>query len=292
KAELNEVEEVIKVVIVAKLMTEVVTTATTPITAAQVPKASAPRRRRGVIIQDPEEAVTASIIVHSERKRGVREKSENLKQRAANKQRINEEVEELKTHLQTVPNDEDDVYIEATPLAIKVPDVDYQIHHEHNKPYYKIIRADETHPLFLNFITLLKNFDREDLEMLWKLVQERFQSSKPKNFLDDFQLNTFKTMFQKPNVEASIWKEQKGRYGLAKVKRWKLLESCRVHIITFITTHMILLVERKYPLPRFTLEQMLNNVRLEVKEESEMSIELLSFGVDAVEDFKEYMLRD
>nr|GEX58780.1 hypothetical protein [Tanacetum cinerariifolium] len=55
---------------------------------------------------------------------------------------------------------------------------------------------------------------------------------------------------------------------------------------------MILLVERRYPLTRFTLEQMLNNVRLEVKEESEMSLELLSFGVDDVEDFKEYMLRD
>nr|GEV61170.1 hypothetical protein [Tanacetum cinerariifolium] len=38
---------------------------------------------------------------------------------------------------------------------------------------------------------------------------------------------------------------------------------------------MILLVERKYPLTRFTLEQMLNNVILEVEEESEMSLKLL-----------------
>nr|GEU70182.1 hypothetical protein [Tanacetum cinerariifolium] len=66
KTEPDEVEEVIKVVIVSKLMTKVVTTATTPITDAQVPKASAPRRRRGVIIQDPEETATASVIMHSE----------------------------------------------------------------------------------------------------------------------------------------------------------------------------------------------------------------------------------
>nr|GEX72493.1 hypothetical protein [Tanacetum cinerariifolium] len=92
----------------------------------------------------------------------------------------------------------------ATPLALKVHVVDYQIHHEHNKPYYKIIRADGTHQLFLSFIALLKNFDREDLEMLWKLVQERFQSSELKNFLDDFLLNTLKIMFEKPNVEANI----------------------------------------------------------------------------------------
>nr|GEV64244.1 hypothetical protein [Tanacetum cinerariifolium] len=40
---------------------------------------------------------------------------------------------------------------------------------------------------------------------------------------------------------------------------------------------MILLVERRYPLTRFTLDQMLNNVRLEFEEESEVSLELLRF---------------
>nr|GEV31698.1 putative reverse transcriptase domain-containing protein [Tanacetum cinerariifolium] len=122
---------------------------------------------------------------------------------------------------------------------------------------------------------------RKDLEMLWKLVQERFQSSAPKNFLDDFLLNTLKLMFEKPNVEASIWRNQKGRYGLAKVKSWKMYESCGLHIITFTTTQMILLVEKKYPLTYFTLEQMMNNVRLEVDEESEMSLELLRFRIDS-----------
>nr|GEV53096.1 hypothetical protein [Tanacetum cinerariifolium] len=63
----------------------------------------------------------------------------------------------------------------------------------------------------------------EDLEMLWKIVQERFASSKPKNFSDDFLLNTLKVMFEKPDVEAYIWKNQRGNYGLAKVKSWKLL---------------------------------------------------------------------
>nr|GEX19066.1 transposase, Ptta/En/Spm, transposase, Tnp1/En/Spm-like protein [Tanacetum cinerariifolium] len=118
--------------------------------------------------------------------------------------KINKEKEELKTHLQIVPNDDDDVYTKVTPLALKVPIVDYQIHHEHNKPYYKIIRADGTHQLFLSFITLLKNFDIEDLKMLWKLVQERCQYSEPKNFSDDFLLNSLKVMFENPNVDASI----------------------------------------------------------------------------------------
>nr|GEV25436.1 hypothetical protein [Tanacetum cinerariifolium] len=154
-------------------------------------------------------------------------KGESLKEKPAKKQNIDEEVEELKTRLQIVPNDEDDVYNEATPLALKVPVVDYQIHTENNKPYYKIIRVDGTHHLFLSFISLLRNINREDLEMLWKIVQERFVSSELKNFSNDFMLDTLKTMFEKPNVEASIWRNQRGRYGLAKVKIWKLLESVK-----------------------------------------------------------------
>nr|GEZ68540.1 hypothetical protein [Tanacetum cinerariifolium] len=273
KAEPAKVEEVIKVVTATKLMTEVVTTVATTITTAQVPKASAPRRRRGVVIQDPEETATASVIMHFEvkskdkgngilieepkplkrqlqikqdeaftrqleaklnansnwndvleqverkekkdninmvgfkmnffrgmnyneirpifekhynlnqaflkrveeevigqKEEGNKRTGDSLNQDAAKKQRIDEETEELKTHLQIIANDDDDVYTEATPLALKVPVIDYQIHHEHNKPYYKIIKAYGTHQLFLSFITLLKNFNREDLEMLRKLV--------------------------------------------------------------------------------------------------------------------------
>nr|GEV47698.1 hypothetical protein [Tanacetum cinerariifolium] len=149
---------------------------------------------------------------------GSKRKSESSEQKAAKKQKIDEEVEELKTHLKIVADDDDDVFTKATHLETKVPIIDYQIHNKDNNPYYKIIRADGAHKLFLTFITIFKNFDREDLEMMWKLVQERFQSSKPKNFSDDFLLNTLKIMLEKPNVEARIWRDQRGIYGLAKVK--------------------------------------------------------------------------
>nr|GEY39839.1 hypothetical protein [Tanacetum cinerariifolium] len=45
--------------------------------------------------------------------------------------------------------------------------------------------------------------------------------------------------------------------------------------------------ERRYPLLRFTLDQMLNAVRLQVEKQSEMSLELISFGVDAIKELKE-----
>nr|GEX52564.1 hypothetical protein [Tanacetum cinerariifolium]GEY55347.1 hypothetical protein [Tanacetum cinerariifolium] len=42
----------------------------------------------------------------------------------------------------------------------------------------------------------------------------------------------------------------------------------------------------RYPLSRFTLDKMLNAVRLRVEEQSEMSLELLSFGVDVTMDLE------
>nr|GEV89901.1 hypothetical protein [Tanacetum cinerariifolium] len=349
KVETAELQEVVEVVITAKLITEVVTAAsatitaaTTLISAATITVApSAARRRKGVVIRDPEETPTPSIIIHSEPKskdkgKGImveepkplkkqaqieKEKEDNAMMRyqalmrkpqteaqarknmmiylrnmagfkmdyfkgvsyddirpifekkfnsnvaflektrehmeeedikalkrpsksqaekAAKKHNLDEEVEELKRHLQILPNDEDDVYTKATPLALKVPILDYTC-------------------------------------VLWELAKERFASSKPKNFSDDFLLTTLTYMFEKPNVEAQVCKSQRGVYGLAKVKSWKLLESCRVYIITLTTTRMIVLVERRYPLTRFTLDQMLNNVRLKVEKESEVSLELLRF---------------
>nr|GEZ70120.1 uncharacterized mitochondrial protein AtMg00810-like [Tanacetum cinerariifolium] len=59
-----EVEEVLEVVKAAKLMTKVVTTAGAT-TTVEVTKVSVPRRRRGVVIQDPEET-TSTVFVHSE----------------------------------------------------------------------------------------------------------------------------------------------------------------------------------------------------------------------------------
>nr|GEV46206.1 hypothetical protein [Tanacetum cinerariifolium] len=227
--------------------------------AAPTLTAASSRRRKGVVIRDPEESTTTSTIIHSEAKtkdkgkgilteaqarknmmiylrnvsgfkmdyfkgmiyddicpvfekyfnsdvaflqktkeqmdeedsRALKRLNESQEEKAAKKQKLDEEVEELKRHLQIVPNDEDDVYTEATPLALK--------------------------------------------------------------------------------------ENQRSVNGQAKVKSWKLLVSCSVQIITFTTTQLILLIERRYLLTRFTLDQMLNNVRLKVEEESEVSLELLRF---------------
>nr|GEU83646.1 hypothetical protein [Tanacetum cinerariifolium] len=145
-------------------------------------------------------------------------KVKSLEQETAKKQKMKQETGELKNHLQIFPNDDDNVYTDATLLASKISIVDYKIHTERNRPYFKIIRADGNYVLFISFNTMMNNFDREDLESLWKFVKERFKKTKPKNYSDDYLLYTLKIMFEKPNVKASVWKDQKSRYGLAKVK--------------------------------------------------------------------------
>nr|GEY38706.1 hypothetical protein [Tanacetum cinerariifolium] len=170
--------------------------------------------------------------------------------------------EEESRALKRLSESQDDKASKRQKLDEEVPVVDYEIYTENNQPYYKIKRADGSLQLYLSFLSMLRNFDREDLEVLWELVKERFASTKPQNLSDDFLMITLGATFEKPDI------------------------------ITFTTTQLILLVERRYPLTRFTLDQLINTVRLEVKEESEVSLALLSFGVDPAEDIKENMLSD
>nr|GEY06805.1 ribonuclease H-like domain-containing protein [Tanacetum cinerariifolium] len=98
------------------------------------------------------------------------------------------EAESIQQHLQIVPDEDDDVFTEATPLARKVPVVDYKVILVNNKPRYKIIKADDTHQLYASFITMLKIFDREDLETLWRIVKERKMSEEAQE-ADDLRRN-------------------------------------------------------------------------------------------------------
>ncbi|GKD13424.1 hypothetical protein Tco_1197831, partial [Tanacetum coccineum] len=52
------------------------------------------------------------------------------------------EAEELKQCLEIALDDGDDVTIDATPLFVKILNVNYKIHHEGKKSFFQIIRAD------------------------------------------------------------------------------------------------------------------------------------------------------
>nr|GEY41215.1 hypothetical protein [Tanacetum cinerariifolium] len=222
----SKVQEVVEVVTTAKIITDVVTSASQVSAASATISAAKPsfpaaaptvvaaytRRRKGVIIRDPEEELSSKTPAETPK---LKDKGK------AKRRKLNEEAQEaedLKKHLEVVDDEDDDVFIEASPLARKVPVVDYQIVLIDNRPRFKIIKVDETHQLYISFITLLKNFDREDLENLWGIVKERFSTSKPTNFSDEYPLLILKTRFEKPNGQDAVWKSQRNVHGLALEK--------------------------------------------------------------------------
>ncbi|GJS89316.1 hypothetical protein Tco_0771952 [Tanacetum coccineum] len=198
---------------------------------------------------------------------------EDLQQESTKKQKIDDdkEKEEFKQCFEIVPDDGDDVTIDATPLSVKIPIVDYKIYQEGKKSFFQIIRADGKTQMYLTFSKMLKNFDREDLEVLWRIVKARFKKTKPVDYMDTFLLLTLKTMFEH-HVEDEVWKRQQ---GLVKVLNWKLFDSCGVHCVTIQSIMFYLLVEKMYPLTKHTLHQMFNNVKLQVDYECEMAFDLL-----------------
>nr|GEV57538.1 hypothetical protein [Tanacetum cinerariifolium] len=178
--------------------------------------------------------------IEEEESRAIAIINETLAQKAAKRRRPNEEakdVEELKQHLEIVPDEDDDVFTEATPLARKVPVVDYQIIHVDNKPRYNIIRADDIHQLYKSFKTMLKIFDREDLETLWNIVKEKFSTSKPNNFSNEYLLLTLKTMFGRPDGQDNKIPTHEVYTGTnAKCSK---TSSGRAETITLVSTHKV-----------------------------------------------------
>nr|GEZ63357.1 hypothetical protein [Tanacetum cinerariifolium] len=77
--------------------------------------------------------------MEEEESRALQSINETPAQKAAKRRKLNEEVEDLKRHLEIFADEDDDVYTEATPLARKVHIVDYEIINLNNKLYYKII---------------------------------------------------------------------------------------------------------------------------------------------------------
>ncbi|GKC38415.1 hypothetical protein Tco_1050799 [Tanacetum coccineum] len=91
----------------------------------------------------------------------------------------------------------------------------------------EIIRADGSSKMYLVFSHMLKSFDREDLETLWKLIKAKHGSTRPVEGYERVLWGDLKTMFD-PHVEDQ--------------------QNVHIHI----------LVEKRYPLTPATITDMLN----------------------------------
>ncbi|GKA36007.1 hypothetical protein Tco_0722498 [Tanacetum coccineum] len=96
-----------------------------------------------------------------------------------------EEVEvvdevELKKHLVIVKDD--DIAIDAIPLATKPPViVEYKLLKKGIIVHYQLIRADGSSKRYSSMIRMLKGIDREDLQTLWKLVKTNHGDTRPED---------------------------------------------------------------------------------------------------------------
>ncbi|GKA50279.1 hypothetical protein Tco_0743352 [Tanacetum coccineum] len=93
---------------------------------------------------------------------------DELEQEKAKKQKIDDDKEEaeMRKLINIVP-DEEEVAIDAIPLATKPPTiVNWKIIKEGKMGYYQLIRADGSSKRYSSMIQMLQNIDREDLETL------------------------------------------------------------------------------------------------------------------------------
>ncbi|GKD11391.1 hypothetical protein Tco_1191076, partial [Tanacetum coccineum] len=111
-----------------------------------------------------------------------------------------EEVE-MKELMEIVP-DEEEVAVDAIPLATKPPSiVDWKIIKEGKIRYFQIIRANGSSKRYSSMIQMLQSIDREDLETLyWKLVKAKHGNTRPEEGYKRVLWGDLEVMFE-PDVE-------------------------------------------------------------------------------------------
>ncbi|GKB04027.1 hypothetical protein Tco_0832170 [Tanacetum coccineum] len=190
------------------------------------------------LVKESSKKAEAEMAQESSSKRA----GEELEQEVAKKQKMEDdkEKEDLKQCFEIVQDDE--VAIDAIPLATKpAPIVNFQIHRKGRNGYYEIMRADGSAKTYL--------LPEEGYErVLW---------------------GDLKTMFEH-HVEDLIWRNLQGK----KVLLWRLYDSCGIHFVRFEDMHVYMLVEKRYPLTPATITDMLNK-KLQADYWNEMCYQLL-----------------
>ncbi|GJV25811.1 hypothetical protein Tco_1378506 [Tanacetum coccineum] len=180
------------------------------------------------------------------------------------------EKEELRLSLKIISGDDSEVNYE--PLSRRFPIMNWEYKLLGNVDakdmyVYKLTRADGSSSYHGDMQAFLRRLDRQDLNDLYRLVQERFQDH-PLEGHDLLLWGDLRMLFD-PDEKDELWMNQLDW----KLLKWKLYESCGVHTLFMDGTPMEInmLVEKKYPLIKELLEKCWN-VQLEAEEESSYGI--------------------
>ncbi|GKA82994.1 hypothetical protein Tco_0789742 [Tanacetum coccineum] len=226
--------------------------------------------------RSPEKIMKEKVVTQEKKEEVPKEptakRKKSIPRKTTRKRQKLEDVEkdELKGFLDVVPREETPIEIES--LSTKFPIVDWKtVVLTETFMYYQVFRGDGSSKNYKILSEMLQDFDRMDVEQLFRLVKERYSSSAPEGF-DLMLWGDLHTLFE-PDENDEIWKDQH-EYNLLS---WRLHDFCGIHILLMnngLAIHM--LTEKKYPLSQEMLSKMLST-RLEVDHESSQAFELLRF---------------
>nr|GEU56035.1 retrovirus-related Pol polyprotein from transposon TNT 1-94 [Tanacetum cinerariifolium] len=163
------------------------------------------------------------------------------------------------------------------PLSRKFPIVswEYQLLRKmeaKDREVYKLTKANGSLSYHGNIQAFLRRLNRQDLNDLYSLVQERFQDHPLKGH-DLLLWGDLKMIFDLDEND-ELWMNQLDW----KLLRWKLHKNYGVYtlFVDGATMEINMLVEKKYLLIKELLEKMLN-LQLEAEKESTMAFKLIKF---------------
>nr|GEV08650.1 synaptobrevin, longin-like domain protein [Tanacetum cinerariifolium] len=175
--------------------------------------------------------------------------------------------EKVKEMMQLVPIEE--VYVKA--LQVKHPIIDWKVHTEGQRSYWKITRLGGSSASYQFFVDMLKHLDREDLNQLWALVKESL-SNRPPTSDKEMELWVELKRLYEPDDEDQLWTNTQNLMH-ASVE-WKLYDTYEVHHVTAKDKEIFMLVEKDYPLRKCLAIGMIS-YKLQVENYSKMENDLI-----------------
>ncbi|GKB59358.1 hypothetical protein Tco_0915544 [Tanacetum coccineum] len=141
-----------------------------------------------------------------------------------------------------------------TPLATKSNIVvNLKIFQQGQRSVYQIMRANRVDTVYMSFGAMIKDFIREDLIELYRLVMQKYGTNRPENAYDRVLWSDLRTMFDPPLNEDAIWSLPLQQ----KMISWRYYDKCAVHCLTLEASSIYMLADRKYPLSKDACQVML-----------------------------------
>ncbi|GJX61590.1 putative ribonuclease H-like domain-containing protein, partial [Tanacetum coccineum] len=115
--------------------------------------------------------------------------------------------------------------------------------------------------IYMSFGAIVKDFIREDLIELYRLVIQKYGKHRHEDAYDRVLWSDLRTMFDPPLNKDAIWSLPLQQ----KMVSWRYYDKCEVHCLTLEACTIYMLADRKYPLSKDACQVMLKMKLLDGK---------------------------